>query len=505
MRFVGSGRGTVWSAAVLTLAGCSFLVDTNSTQCASDGDCRGFGAYRCDTQRGVCVPTGPASAADGGFGAASVEDGGAQDGAVDGAGEAGFVDAGCMKLGGVESALPAEVTAETVLECGHTYRYAGQVVVRSGGTLRAEAGALVVAQGGTRARIVVEPGGRLVAIGTRDVPVVFTVAAEGGPPAAGDWDGIGLAGRARTSSPLSNGTFGFSGLGGTEDTANAAELTFVRIEYAREPLSLFATGAATRLESVAVNHPSSGCFAFEGGSAVAKHLICADAPRAAFRFASGYRGKVQFLLAYRSAAGPGPEVLLDLAHDPAPSSNLATEPVVYNATFCGGGTVAAGSTFGMTFSQGARGHLFDVLTMGQSACLDARGAGTKASVDSRGLTLFGSACAQNSPEAIAFDEDRSTGNPDRIDDDDGFDERGWFASPPFQNRVATDTGIDCLGARVPADLAPPTAIVTSAATPPDDGFFDPRAVFVGALRDRADGWASGAWAGGDPGRTSGQQ
>jgi len=44
-----------------------------------------------------------------------------------------------------------------------------------------------------------------------------------------------------------------------------------------------------------------------------------------------------------------------------------------------------------------------------------------------------------------------------------------------------------------AAFAPPTALTGGAESAPDDGFFDPTARFVGAVRDEVRPWTREAW------------
>jgi hypothetical protein len=91
---------------------------------------------------------------------------------------------------------------------------------------------------------------------------------------------------------------------------------------------------------------------------------------------------------------------------------------------------------------------------------------------------------------LAYEEDDS--NTDTQKNDDGsFDEAGWLMKPENKNRV-TDVGLGCFDPIAPR-FRPAVAQTGNAATPPDDGFFDPTASYVGAFRDEKDDWATGNW------------
>ena len=95
---------------------------------------------------------------------------------------------------------------------------------------------------------------------------------------------------------------------------------------------------------------------------------------------------------------------------------------------------------------------------------------------------------------IAYEEtdtdEASKGKP-TYDDDGGFDEVAWWNDPASGNSVM-DPGIaSCFRAGDP-DLRPAVTLSEGAATPPDDGFFDASATYIGAFT-ADDGWATGAW------------
>jgi hypothetical protein len=54
------------ACAAVVAAACSVFLNSDATQCSSDGECARFGNARCDTTKKVCVASGDASATDGG-------------------------------------------------------------------------------------------------------------------------------------------------------------------------------------------------------------------------------------------------------------------------------------------------------------------------------------------------------------------------------------------------------------------------------------------------------
>ena len=106
------------------------------------------------------------------------------------------------------------------------------VLVENGGVLKFNAGTTVKCGKGFDKYILVLQGGKIEAAGTESKPVVFTSAESS--PAAGDWGGIIINGRA----PLSGGGTYATEInndylyGGTDAADNSGRLTYVKIEYA---------------------------------------------------------------------------------------------------------------------------------------------------------------------------------------------------------------------------------------------------------------------------------
>jgi hypothetical protein len=62
-----------------------------------------------------------------------------------------------------------------------------------------------------------------------------------------------------------------------------------------------------------------------------------------------------------------------------------------------------------------------------------------------------------------------------------------------KNTFKIDPLINCFDPSAPV-FGPPTSLTTNAATPPDDGFFDTSATYIGAFKDANDTWATtGKW------------
>ncbi|MBK9266493.1 MAG: hypothetical protein IPM54_42740 [Polyangiaceae bacterium] len=77
------------------------------------------------------------------------------------------------------------------------------------------------------------------------------------------------------------------------------------------------------------------------------------------------------------------------------------------------------------------------------------------------------------------------------DDDNGVDEVAWFLDPARKNSEADPMLTAPFDGAAP-DFRPKTTLTENAATPPNDGFFDTNATYIGALTSD-DTWMTGAW------------
>jgi hypothetical protein len=114
------------------------------------------------------------------------------------------------------------------------YVLRGAVFVPEGATLNIQAGTRVIGEAGSVGTLIVQRGGRLNAIGTREQPIVFTSDQPVGGRARGDWGGIILNGRAPVNIEGGEGVGeADTGVyGGSEPNDNSGTLRYVRVEFA---------------------------------------------------------------------------------------------------------------------------------------------------------------------------------------------------------------------------------------------------------------------------------
>jgi hypothetical protein len=164
------------------------------------------------------------------------------------------------------------------------------VYINSGSFTR-EAGEELVIEEGTLikggAGITIQPGGVIVANGTRENPIVFTSNRRRGVQGQ-NWSGITIQGKSVDNlKPGPKDSVDFSG-----------SLLYTRIEFAT--LTLESVGSRSIIENVMVSYAEGSAFNILGGSFNARNLVSyACGGSADYYITRGYSGRMQNLLAYR--------------------------------------------------------------------------------------------------------------------------------------------------------------------------------------------------------------
>ncbi len=192
-----------------------------------------------------------------------------------------------------------------------TYLLKGWVYIANGATLTIEPGTVIKGDKQTKAALIAERGGKLIAQGTASAPIVFTSEEAAGSRKPGDWGGIILCGKARnnqTEQQIEGGPR--TKHGGTDDADNSGVLSYVRIEFAGYPfqkdkeingLTFGSVGSATQVDHVQVSYSNDDSFEWFGGTVSCKYLVAYKGWDDDFDTDNGFSGKVQYGLALRDS------------------------------------------------------------------------------------------------------------------------------------------------------------------------------------------------------------
>lgn len=239
------------------------------------------------------------------------------------------------------------------LDASKKYLIKGYVFVQSGKTLTIPAGTVLYGDKASKGTLVINRGGRLVAEGTAEKPIVFTSKLAAGERDKGDWGGIIILGNANVNqnNPAIEGVSPAVNFGTQNSTANDTEssgsLKFVRVEFAGIALSpnneingitFGGVGSGTTLENVQVSYSGDDAFEWFGGTINGKNLVAFATWDDDFDTDFGYTGKIQFGLVVRDpfSADQSGSNAFESDNDASGTTSLPlTAPVFSNITVFG--------------------------------------------------------------------------------------------------------------------------------------------------------------------------
>ena len=249
--------------------------------------------------------------------------------------------------------ITADITANRTLYADTVYTLRGFIHVTNGATLTIEPGTRIEGDYETLgSSLFVMRGAKIMACGTAAAPIVFTSSRPAGERQPGDWGGLIIVGNARlnrgdptiiegTGTTASNPPVNYGG--GTNDSDNSGELCYVRVEFAGyataadQELNSFtfaAVGSGTKFEYLQAMSGLDDNFEWFGGTVDSKYLVSYESGDDHFDASEGYRGRVQFMIAYQS------KVLIPRTG----AGNVSSDPQGFENDGCAGANCANGQT-----------------------------------------------------------------------------------------------------------------------------------------------------------------
>lgn len=214
--------------------------------------------------------------------------------------------------------ITTDITANTTWTNNNTYILYGDIIVKNGVTLTIQEGTLIKGDKGTLSRLVVAIGGKLIAQGTPEQPIVFTSNQPAGSRGRADWAGIAICGLAPTNivdgsgnsiqGRLECGSTTDYDYGGNVPDDSSGVISYVRIEYAGyvcganlelNSLTLGAVGNRTKIDHVICSYGQDDGYEWFGGTVNANHIISYGSRDDDFDTDYGYSGNVQYGLIVR--------------------------------------------------------------------------------------------------------------------------------------------------------------------------------------------------------------
>lgn len=266
----------------------------------------------------------------------------------------------------------------------------GFVFVNEGQVLTIEAGTVIKGKPGTgenASALIVARGGKIMAEGTVQKPIIFTAYADDlngsvDNNAKGLWGGLIVLGKATTNNATSEKaiegipTSETRGLyGGTDDNDDSGVIRYVSIRHGGTDigegneingLTLGAVGKSTIIEFVEVVANKDDGIEFFGGCPQVKNALVAYCDDDCYDYDEGFHGKGQFWVAIQDEEGDRCG-----EHDGGPKDNQLGEPFsmpeIYNATYIGG---KGESSKVITFRENAGGTYANSIFVTQTKGID---------------------------------------------------------------------------------------------------------------------------------------
>ena len=374
-----------------------------------------------------------------------------------------------------------EISADTTWTNDRIYAVRGQVFVNAGATLKVEPGTLILARG-PNASIVVERGGRIVARGRPDAPIVMTCDEAVGQRFEGCWVGLRVLGNA----PTARGTNLAEGVipetrpvyGGHDPRDSSGVLQYVRVEFAGAGtpsgagpagLGFYGVGSGTRIDHVQARAIAGDGILFSGGTANCMYCVSSGSRDDELAWVLGWQGTAQHVFLQQSPAGG--DCGIEGANDELGFGTLPrSAPRLYNLTLIGSsprGLWYGAHGGGILLRAGSAVTARNALVMGfPSGAIDARD-------DSPSLFIDGTSSIEN---AILHDNAGSTGGSQVNGGVRAL--VGFRDEEPMLVNVRYQAGLDPRPM-----LGSPALRVGAGAVPPSDGVLDTSAEYIGAFGD----------------------
>lgn len=411
--------------------------------------------------------------------------------------------------GGKVVRLNDDIKADTTFTADNTYVIPRlkQLFVEPGATLTIQPGTQI--QGEQGSVLVITRGAKILAEGAKDKPIVMTTAQPAGQKTRGYWGGLLVLGAApvnvnvKTVPASAEATFeAFTSavpegkFGGTNPDDNSGVLKYLRIEFAgfnfvadREfnNLTLCGVGRGTTVDFVQVHGGSDDGIELFGGTVNVKHILSSQNGDDGFDTDNGWEGKAQFVIVQNITPDGAREASNGYESDNHATAESYTAeprtlPTIYNATIIGNHDYTGGTSFAAVLRRGTGGHYYNHIITGFPTGLEMRDQATKDQADAANLFFKSSILFNNDANNANFPPAQATGD---------IVESTYFTDPTWSNRFV-DPGLPAASTSRTAPSFQPAAgaaALTGGATPPNDGFFDATATFVGAVG--ADDWTAG--------------
>jgi len=220
-----------------------------------------------------------------------------------------------------DNVLSGNLETQT-LDASKVYTLKGLVYVNAGKVLTIPAGTVIKGDKASKASLVINRGGKIMAKGTATNPIIFTSNAPATFKNYGDWGGLIICGKAPNNKAVNQTIEGPADFdvanntgngiyGGTDNADNSGVLSYVRLEFGGivygpdkeiNGLTLGSVGSGTTIDHVQVSYSGDDAIEWFGGSVNCKNLVVFRTWDDDFDTDFGYSGNVQFGVSMRDRA-----------------------------------------------------------------------------------------------------------------------------------------------------------------------------------------------------------
>ncbi len=207
----------------------------------------------------------------------------------------GTTPEGAIEIGGTK-------TADFALEIGKEYILTQALIMTEGTTLTIPAGVVVRANTGAGNYIAIAQGAKIIAEGTSTEPIVLT--SNVSTPAAGDWGGLIVLGKAPINSVVggdatSSSEIGGLPYGGSNAADNSGIIRYLRVEYSggaadasseNNGFSFYGVGNGTTVEYIQAFQGKDDGIEFFGGTVNASYLSVVGCQDDSVDWTEGFSG-----------------------------------------------------------------------------------------------------------------------------------------------------------------------------------------------------------------------
>ncbi len=249
--------------------------------------------------------------------------------------------------------LSGTYAEDLTLDANNSYKLNGPLIMTDGTTLTIPAGMTIPALAtGAEVYIAIAQGAKIMANGTATNPIVFT--SDAAAPAAGDWGGLILLGKAPVNSVTGSATatseIGSLPYGGEDAADNSGVLNYVRVEYSggaadgqseNNGFSFYGVGNGTQVNYIQAYAGKDDGIEFFGGTVNASFVSVVNAEDDSVDWTEGYAGTLTDVYVSNRASDDKAFECDGYNTDYSNASGIFSKPTVTNVTVIGEGSATA--------------------------------------------------------------------------------------------------------------------------------------------------------------------